>query len=209
MSLRKEKAARLKVQVLDNTLKLVGKRSFDDLYVDDICEKVKISKVTLFKYFPQKEDILMYYFRIWSLTRSIELSLKPKEGIQGIYYLFDKLSDEFEERPGFVLSLIGYLADATRPPKPFPVKPEEKKLLFPEVENISAIEVLSLDQMLEKFILEAIFKKEITRTISTRDITYLVSSILYGGIMVAHLNHQTPLKPFFRRLVDLSLKGLQ
>ena len=58
MSLRKEKAARLKVQVLDHTLKLIGKKSFDDLYIDDLCAKVKISKVTLFKYFPQKEDIL-------------------------------------------------------------------------------------------------------------------------------------------------------
>ncbi len=93
MSLRKEKAARLKVQVLDHTLKLIGKKSFDDLYVDDLCAKVKISKVTLFKYFPQKEDILLYYFRIWCLTRSTELLVKPREGLQGIYFLFDKLSE--------------------------------------------------------------------------------------------------------------------
>ncbi len=86
MSLRKEKAARLKVHVLDQTLKLIGRKSFDDLFVDDICEKVKISKVTLFKYFPQKEDILLYFFRMWSLRRSVELVHKPKEGLAGIYY---------------------------------------------------------------------------------------------------------------------------
>ena len=147
MSLRKEKAARLKIQVLDHTLRLIGKKSFDDLYVDDICDKVKISKVTLFKYFPQKEDILLYYFRTWLLARSVELAQKPKEGLQNIVYLVDKMSDEFEERPGFVLSLIGYLSDSRRPPKPFPVKPEEKKLLFPDVENITTIEILSFDQM--------------------------------------------------------------
>ena len=59
MGLRKEKAARIKVQVLDQTLRLIGKKSFDDLYIEDLCAKVKISKVTLFKYFPQKEDILL------------------------------------------------------------------------------------------------------------------------------------------------------
>jgi AcrR family transcriptional regulator len=209
MSLRKEKAARLKVQVLDNTLKLVGRKSFDDLYVDDICDKVKISKVTLFKYFPQKEDILLYYFRIWCLSRSVEFHLKPKEGIQAVYYLFDKLSEEFEEKPGFILSLIGYLSDSKRPPKPFPVKPEEKKLLFPEIDNISAVEILSLDQMLEKFVLEAIFRKEITKTTSTRDITNLFASILYGGVVTAHLGQQTPIKLFFRRNLDMALKGLQ
>jgi AcrR family transcriptional regulator len=209
MSLRKEKAARLKLQVLDNTLKLIGKKSFDDLYVDDICDKVKISKVTLFKYFPQKEDILLYYFRIWSLSRSVELAQKPKEGIQAIHYLFDKLAEEYEERPGFMLSLIGYLSDYKRPPKPFPVKVEEKKLLFPDLENVAALEILSLDQMLEKFVLEAIFRKEITKTTSTRDITNLIVSILFGGIVTVHLLQQNPVKLFFRRSLELALKGLQ
>ena len=151
MSLRKEKAARLKVQVLDHTLKLIGKKSFDDLYIDDLCAKVKISKVTLFKYFPQKEDILLYYFRVWCLSRSTELLVKPKEGLQGIYFLFDKLSESYEMNPGLLLSLMKYLADYKRSPKPFPVKPEEKKLLFPHLQTVTSIDIMSIEQMLEKF----------------------------------------------------------
>jgi AcrR family transcriptional regulator len=208
MSLRKEKAARLKVHVLDQTLKLIGRKSFDDLFVDDICEKVKISKVTLFKYFPQKEDILLYFFRMWSLRRSVELVHKPKEGMAGIYYLFDKLSEACEEHPGMWLSLVGYLADYKRSPKPFPIKAEEKKLIFPEIANINTIEILSLDQMLEKFTLEAIFRKEITKSINTRDITNLLMTLFLGGITIAHVNHLSPLKIFFRRNIDLTLNGL-
>ncbi|HEY5826689.1 MAG TPA: helix-turn-helix domain-containing protein, partial [Cyclobacteriaceae bacterium] len=157
MSLRKEKAARLKLSVLDNTLKLIGKKSFDDLYVEEICEKVKISKVTLFKYFPQKEDILLYYFRIWCLNRAVELRDKPKEGMQGVTYLFDKLSEDCEDHPGIILSLFAYLADLRRTPKPFPVKLEEKRFLFPDREDIQNIDIQSVDQMFEKFALEAIF----------------------------------------------------
>ena len=209
MSLRKEKAARLKVQVFEHTVRLIGKKPFEDLYVDDICEKVKISKVTFFKYFPQKEDVLLYHFRIWCLTRCVELMQKPKEGIQGIYYLFDKASEECEERPGLMLSLIGYWSDLRRPPKPFPVKPEEKRLLFPNHENISAVDIFSLEQMLEKFTLEAIFRKEITKTTSIRDITNLLSTIFIGSIVTAHLNQLAPLKLFFRRNLDNVLKGLQ
>jgi len=209
MSLRKEKAARLKVQVLEHTLKLIGKKAFDDIYVEDICEKVKISKVTFFKYFPQKEDVLLYHFRIWCLGRSVELRLKPKEGMQGVYFLLDKLSDECELHPGLMLSLIGYLSDSKRPPKPFPVKPEEKKLLFPETDDISSVEILSLDQMLEKFTLESIFRKEITKTSSTRDITNLFNTLFLGSIITAHLSQQSSLKLFFRRNMDNLMKGLQ
>ena len=208
MSLRKEKAARLKVQVLEHTLKLIGKKAFEDIYVEDICEKVKISKVTFFKYFPQKEDVLLYHFRIWCLARSVELRQRPKEGLQGMYYLIDKLGDECENHPGLMLSLIGYLADSKRPPKPFPVKPEEKKLFFPEVEDVTNLEILSLDQMLEKFTLEAIMRKEITKTSSTRDITNLLVTIFLGSIVSAHLIQQTPQKLYFRRNLDNAMKGL-
>lgn len=208
MSLRKEKAARLKVQVLEHTLKLIGKKAFDDIYVEDICEKARISKVTFFKYFPQKEDVLLYHFRLWCLGRSVELKQKPKEGIQGVYYLLDKLAEECDAHPGLMLSLIGYLADFKRPPKPFPVKPEEKKLIFPDIEDITSIEILSLDQMLEKFTLEALFRKEITKTSSTRDITNLFTTIFLGSVITAHINQQAPLKLFFRRNLDNLMKGL-
>jgi len=96
MSLRKEKAARLKLSVLDQTMRLIGKKSFDDVYVDEICAKTKISKVSLFKHFPQKEYILLYFFRVWCLHRAVELKDKPKEGVQGITYLFDKLSNQLK-----------------------------------------------------------------------------------------------------------------
>jgi len=208
MSLRKEKAARLKLSVLDHTLRLIGKKSFDDLYVDEICEKVKISKVTLFKYFPQKEDILLYYFRVWCLKRAVELRDKPKEGLAGITFLFDKLSEDYEMHPGIILSLLGYLVDLRRPPKPFPLKPEEKKLLFHDHKEIYLIEILSLDQMIEKFCLEAIFRKEITKSSNTRDLTNLFTSLFYGSVLTAHLLQLDQLKFFFKKNVEMTLKGL-
>lgn len=208
MSLRKEKSARLKLSVLDHTIRLIGKKSFDDLYVEEICSKVKISKVTLFKYFPQKEDILLYYFRIWCLKRAVELRDKPKEGVAGITYLFDKLAEDCELHPGIILSLFAYLADLKRPPKPFPVKAEEKKLLFQDIKDIQAVEIQSLDQMFEKFTLEAIFKKEITKTASTRDLTNLLSTVFYGSVVTAHIQQLSPIKFFFRRNLEMVLKGL-
>jgi AcrR family transcriptional regulator len=208
MNLRKEKAARLKIQILQTTVKLIGKKAFEDLYVDDLCAKVKISKVTFFKYFPQKEDILLYYFRIWCFDCAAELKLKPKEGLQGIYYLTDRLSEECDNHPGLMLSLIGYLSDVKRPPKPFAVKPEEKVLLYPDREDVNSIEILSLDQMLEKFTLDAIFKKEITKSSATRDITNLFLATILGSIITAHLNQVSQLKYFFRKNIEFLMKGL-
>lgn len=208
MGIRKAKAARLKLQILDQTLKLVGKKSFGDLYVDELCSKVKISKVTFFKYFPQKEDVLLYYLRVWCLQRAVDFHEKKREGLSGIVYLFDKLSDEYENRPGLMLSLVGYLSDLKRRPKPFPVKLEEKQFLFPNITDVNAFEILSIDQMIEKFVLEGIFKKEITKSSATRDITNMLMTVLFGSFIMAHIGQQTPVKLFFRRNLDMVLKSL-
>lgn len=208
MSLRKEKAARLKIIILEATLNLVGKRPFGDIYVDEICSAVKISKVTLFKYFSQKEDILLYYLRIWCLRRAAELSEKPREGLSGVYYLFDSVSENMEQYPGIWLSLVAYLADVKRSPKPFPVKQEEKKILFPNASGQAILEILSIEQMLERFVLEAIFRKEITKASATREITHMLHALLLGSILTAHLYQVSPVKIYFRKSLDLMLRGL-
>ncbi len=195
--------------MLEQTVKLIGKKPFDDLYVEDICEKVKISKVTLFKYFATKEDILSYYFRVWCLRRVVELNDRPREGVQGIFFLFDKLSEDLEQHPGLILGLVAYLSNPKRPFKPFPIKPEEKKFLFPAVAEIQSVEIQSLDQMFEKFALEAIFRKEITKATSTRDVTNLLNTLFYGVVVTSHLSQSGSLKMFMRRQVDLALKGVQ
>lgn len=208
MGIRKVKAARLKLQILEHTVKLIGRKSFEDLHVDHVCDKVKVSKVTFFKYFPQKEDILLYYHRIWCFNRAVELEVKKKEGLAGVIYLFDKMSDEYENYPGLLLSLIGYLSNPKRKPKPIGVKLEEKQLLFPDHSDIKMVEILSIDQMMEKFVLEAIFKKEIVRSSATGDISNLLLTVLYGSIIVAHTKQQSPVKLFFRRNLEMVLKSV-
>lgn len=208
MSIRRAKAARLKIQILETTLKLIGKKSFADLYVDEICSRVKISKVTFFKYFPQKEDILLYYYRLWCLARTVELRDKKKEGFQGIYYLFDRASEDCEQYPGMMLGLVGYLTDFRRPPKPYPVKREEKKLLYPDVPDVQSLEILSVNQLMANFTLEAMLKKEITRSSSTNEIASALITVFYGSIIVLHVNQQSPARMFFRRNLETVLRGL-
>ena len=208
MGIRKEKAARLKLAILDQSLKLIGRRPFENLYVEDICRKVKISKVTLFKYFPVKEDILAYYFRIWCLRRTVELRQHPKEGMQGVYFLFEKLGDDFDQHPGIILSLVAYLSGFKRPLKPFPLKAEEKKLLFPDVADIQSVEIMSIEQLMEKFALEGVFRKEITKTSNTREVTHLLMALFFGCVVTLQVAQVTPAKPFLRRIVEMAVKGM-
>jgi hypothetical protein len=80
--------------------------------------------------------------------------------------------------------------------------------LFPDVKDIHLVEIQSVDQMFEKLALEAIFKKEITKSASTRDLTNLLTTIFYGSVVTAHIQQLSPVKFFFRKNVEMVLKGL-
>lgn len=208
VGIREKKSARIKLNILHASTQLLGKRSFNDLYVDEICERVRISKVTFFKYFPQKDDILLYYLRVWCLDRAVELHHQHKEGIAGIRYLFDKVADTFERNPGLILNLISYFTSFSRPPSPFPLKLIERKMLYPQEGDMHQIQILSIPQMMEKFLLEAIFKKQITLSSDTRELASVFLTLLYGSVVTAHLEQISPIRGFFRRNIDNMLKGL-
>lgn len=207
--LRPIKAAKLKLVILQATIELIGDGSFKDLHISELCDRVNISKVTLFKYFPQKEDILLYYMRIWTFHRAVEMRNCEKKGINGVLFLADKLSESFEKHPGLILSFIGHLANTQVIQKPFPVKEEEKKILYPDIQNVGTIEIQSLEQLLETFMLEAIFGREITKSSNTKDLTYAVVSSIYGTILTAHIHRIVPSKLYFRRNVETVLNGLK
>jgi AcrR family transcriptional regulator len=207
--LRETKASKIRLSVLQTTLNLIGNSSFDKVHVNQICEVVGISKVTFFKYFPQKEDILLYYIRVWSFHRCVELSIEHKKGIEGIRFLFDKVSQSYERNSGIFLGLVSYLNRLDMPVRPFPLKGIERQMLYPEVENISEIDTLSLDQLFENFLLEAIFNKEITRNSDTKQLLQLMNSVLYGTIMTVHIQQVELPSIVFRQNVDILLESLR
>lgn len=208
-SLRDVKSAKIKLAVLHATKELIGTSSFKDLYVLDVCSKVNISKVTLFKYFPQKEDILLYYLRIWCFQFAVSLKDYPVEGVDGVHYLTDRIADDYARYPGIWLSLIGYLASMKNIAKPFPVKEDERRLMFPDKEDIESIEIKSIEQTLEGFLLEAIFKGEIVKITNTSDLRELMMSLIFGILITAHAHSGKPAKLYFRNNIDIVLRGLK
>lgn len=205
---REIKSAKIKILVLKATLELLDNKPFKDVYVDQICEKIKISKVTLFKYFPQKEDILLYYHRVWCLETTIKIAQNNKEGLESVRTIFDSMATIYEKNPTLILGMVSYMTSLSRPPAPFALKPIERKLLFPEVDNINEYDVLSLPQLFENYLLEAVFNNQIKKNSDIKALAYLFQTTLYGSIITAHLRQIDSLQVLFKRNVDILLNGL-
>lgn len=207
MTHREEKAAKLKLIILQNAIELSNKKTFRDIHVQEICGNCKISKVTFFKYFPQKEDILLFYFRIWSIRCAINLAKNHKEGLEAMNFIFDEIGKEYERNKNLILALVSYLSSMERPKYNFPVKSAEKLLLFPDATDIK-VDMTSLHQLMEKCLLEAIFKKQITKVADTSELTNVFITLFYGNILTAHLR-QKPLKMILHHSFNDLLRGLR
>ncbi len=205
---REVKSAKIRIKVVNSTLELVGKKPFKSLFVEEICERSKISKVTFFKYFPQKEDVLLYYYRIWCLENTIKLTKRKIDGLEAVMSLYDQMAISYTKHPGLILSLVSYLTSLERPPAPFPLKLAERELLFPNEEGISNYELLSVPQMLEKFLLEAVFSGQIKSNSDTKELSHLFLSTLYGSIITCHLRQIDSLQVLYKRNLDFLIKGL-
>jgi AcrR family transcriptional regulator len=200
LSLRERKAAKLKLLILSLAKSMLRQQNFNDIYVTDLCKKAGISKVTFFRYFPQKEDILLYFIRVWSFEVSIELEKKDIKGLKAVKYIFDQYGNLCEDYNSLILHLIKYHAGSSKILKPISIKKAEKQLLFPQHNAIQQTEVLAFDKLLEKHLLEAIFQTEITKSSDVSDMVSMLLTTTYGSILVAKMK-QLPVKALLKKNV--------
>ena len=206
---RDQKSAQIKTMVYKAFIAMASKSRYEDVYVKHICEKVNISKVTFFKYFSQKEEVLRYFFRVWCLQRAIEYKQTPLSGRESINHLFEMMSDTYLKFPGVPSCFVNYISRFKVPLKPVNLTILERKALFPNVQDVESIEIVSIQQMIENFVLEAILNNEIGKNSDVKGITNLLLSLLFGGSFVASIRNIGHPKLYYRKNLTLIFDSLK
>jgi AcrR family transcriptional regulator len=205
LSLRERKAAKLKLLILNLAKEMLLHKNFNDIHVTDLCKEAKVSKVTFFRYFPQKEDLLLYFMRVWAFELSVEMQKNNINGLKAVKFIFDRYGDLCENYHSVILHLIKYHAISPLVLKPISIKKAEKQLLFPHLEGVHQMEVLAFDRLLEKHMLEAIFQTEITKSSDVSDLVSMLLTTTYGSILVAKMK-QTPVKATLKKNITAVLE---
>ncbi len=205
---REQNAAKIKFKALKYVLNESKSRNFADIQVVEICKNVGISKVTFFKYFTSKVDLLLYYRSILTLNLIIKITESKIEGMKALNVIVQHFASEYTKRPSMVLGLIHYFTDSTTYVNPIHVKPAERLLFFPEATDIN-YEIISFDQLVEQQMLDIVFKKQSTLSVSSQQLSEVFLSTLYGTVVVCRMKKIDYVSMFFFQVLGTVFPGIK
>jgi AcrR family transcriptional regulator len=120
MGLREEKKAEQRRAILNTAAALFRKRGYDETRVRDIVERLRISEVTFFNYFPTKDAVIMAFavemieYSIASVKREIEGHERSvPERIRSVIRQWATSWDEDPNFHGLVAKQSRLMTDAT------------------------------------------------------------------------------------------------
>lgn len=131
-SIREKKKAQLKIAILNEMLRLLRTKDLTEISVEELCKNIQTTKVTFFKYFRYKEQVLDYFVIRWLYERSNEIHCQHFNGKEGILQLFQTISEDTLLGKKIMVSLVHYYSKLKEKPTIIEITPYEYYLFNKE-----------------------------------------------------------------------------
>lgn len=183
---RTQNAALIRFNVHKYVMNSCKTRDFTSIRVTEICEASGISKVTFFKYFDKKEDVLFLFKSILNTSICIDVSNKQLQSVAGLEHIIDNFVHIVQDTPSIARELVAGLLHSKPPILPVILTEADREFFFPGV-DFEAVSIMPFWDLIERFMLEAILNREITKKGDASELTTMFIATLYGAIVASHL----------------------
>ncbi|MED5015897.1 TetR/AcrR family transcriptional regulator [Paenibacillus chibensis] len=200
--LRELKKAKTKIALYEAGLSFTKNRMFKDVLLDDICRAADISRVTFFKFFGKKEDLLVYYMRIWLTRRIIEIGEKDLRGFEAMRLILRQIADDTRTNEGIMPSLIAFLSEMNMHCSMPKLSEAEVMLLFPGQEEAGA-ESPDMFALFSRCMNEAQEDGRLKPEIRAEDAVPFLFSTFYGGFLTSRLYGSRDIMAFYETHLKL------
>jgi AcrR family transcriptional regulator len=182
LPLREKKFARVRLAILSVILQELQERSLADISVREICDRAQVAPATFFNYFPSKEDVLVYYMRLWSIPVTLQCRAVAAQRtvLDAVVSVFDSTAQEMEHYPRLMFEIIAYIAHAAEPPHLPALTRAERLLAFPNQSGAENVEPQSIDDLFTALLTEAVHAGELPSSSEIGAVALLLKTIFYG-----------------------------
>jgi AcrR family transcriptional regulator len=209
LSLRDRKFARVRLAILSAVLHLTRERALADIAVREICTLAQVAPATFFNYFPSKEEVLVYYMRLWSIPvilqcRALAAQKTPLAAIRAV---FDYTAHEIEQHPRLMFEIIAYIAQAREAPQAPSISLAERLLAFPDLLGAEMVEPQALDELFPSLIEQALVAEELLPASSVAAIALLLKTIFYGVPLATRREGEQVIHHAYHEALDILLNS--
>lgn len=173
-------------------LRLLRTKDMSDISVDELCQNIQTTKVTFFKYFRYKEQVLDYFVNRWLYDRSYEIHSQLYEGEKGLLQIFKSISEDNQLGKKIMVSLIHYYSKLNEKPVTIEITPYEF-YLFNKDAFQNGVKPLNLSQVFTYYLSQLI-------SIKPEDYQNKICQLLalmYGVPIQTHIMELEDMYPFY------------
>jgi AcrR family transcriptional regulator len=211
LPLREKKFARVRLAILSAVVQLTKERSLADISVREICQVAQVAPATFFNYFPSKEDVLVYYMRLWSIPITLQCRAvaAQRTAFDAVFAVFDYTAREMEQDPHLMFEIIAYIAQAQEPPQPPSISRAERLLAFPDLPGAEEVEPQSLDELFTALLQRALHAGELSPSTSIQAVALLLKTIFYGVPLATRGEGSQTIRHAYYAVLAVLLAGLK
>lgn len=209
ISLRERKKAQVKLGLLNAMTSRLGKQSFEQISVRDLCVEVEISEATFFNYFPRKNDLLVYFIQVWSIEVAwhCENSLKNQSAIEQILEIFRFTGKRLEHEPWIMEEIIKTMMALKREYQYEDISSAEKLMAFPDYPNIRQFRAEGLLEIFSKRLQRGVMEGALSEQIPI-DETAAELIVIFFGVPIIAMRKADPNihVPMYQSMVNKTLQ---
>jgi AcrR family transcriptional regulator len=179
--IRERRAADLKLRIVDLVTEALESRTFNEVTVDELCERALTSKVTFFRYFSTKEALLAYHNSVWTYRMKAHCLLSDLRGVAALRHLFLSLGESFNRNTNlfaYFFTLSQHLSSGGDRPV---LGPAERLVLHPDGSTLGLEITSSLGDFIQHHVAAARGSGEIRTDLSWESQVSLFGALLNGS----------------------------
>ncbi|UNK19044.1 TetR/AcrR family transcriptional regulator [Paenibacillus sp. N3/727] len=200
--LRELKKAKTRIALYEAAMSLIGDRVFREVMLDDICRMAEVSRVTYFNLFRKKEDLLLYFMRIWLTGRIIDIQEQQLRGFEAVRHLYRHIAEQSREKAGIMPSLIAFLSEMKMHPCMPELSQAEVQLLFPGHEELGA-ESPDMFALFERCMSEAAQDGTLKPGVPIPEAIQFLFMVFYGAFLTSQLYASDDIGSFYEAQLKL------
>lgn len=192
LPLKDRKFAKTRIRILEVFLSELETKSFEEIKIKEIAKSADISEPTFYNYFPEKDDLILLFIQVWSLSVSVfsyESNSKNKKGISGyslISAIFRYTARESKKNSRILLEIISLQARTKKELQIPNLTLAERLMLFPNTKGIESFPSGGVEVLIEKGLMNAIENKELPKNTNISALGLAIGSLFFGAPILCY-----------------------